>query len=121
MTAWAAYVALALLVGVVGVVVSLIASSGDTVRAVAFSAVVAWGIQAVAFAALVQVGTRPDRFMIAWLGGIVLRFAAVGAVALWVTRSDALPPSATLVSLVAFMFVMLMLEPLFLRKGRQTG
>jgi phosphoglycerol transferase MdoB-like AlkP superfamily enzyme len=119
--AWAAYSALALLVGVVGVVLALIASTGDTVRAVVFSAVLAWGIQAVAFAALVQVSARPDRFMIAWLGGIVLRFAAVGAVAFWVTRSGALPPSATLVSLVAFIFVMLMLEPLFMRKGRQTG
>jgi hypothetical protein len=108
---WAAYTALALFVGIVGVVLALIASTGDTVRAVVFSAVLAWGIQAVAFAALVQVSDRPDRFMIAWLGGIVLRFAAVGAVAF----------SVTLVSLVAFIFVMLMFEPLFLRKGRPTG
>ena len=121
MKRWGAYIGLCLLVCGVGITLALVAASGETVRAVTFSAVLAWGIQAVAFAALVLVRDRTDLFMVAWLGGIVLRFVAVGAVAFWVTRSGVLPPSPTLVSLVAFVFVMLLMEPLFLKKGRLDG
>jgi len=118
---WAAYAGLGLLVAAIGIVLALVVASGETVRAVAFSAVLAWGIQAVAFAALVLVRDRTNLFMVAWLGGIALRFLAVGVVAFWVTRSGTLPPSPTLVSLVAFVFVMLLMEPLFLKKGRTEG
>lgn len=121
MRAWLAYAGLALLIGVVGVALAALVAPGETVRAVLFAAVLAWGVQAVAFAALAYVRGDASRFMFAWLGGIVLRFAAVGVVAFWVTRSEVLPPSPTLVSLVAFVFVMLLLEPLFLRKGQPTG
>jgi len=121
MRAWLAYAGLALLIGVVGVALAALVGPAATVRAVMFAAVLAWGVQVVAFAALVYVRGDNDRFMIAWLAGIVLRFAAVGVVAFWVTRSGVFPPSPTLVSLVAFVFVMLMLEPLFLRKGQPTG
>ena len=118
---WAAYAGAALLIGLCGVTVALVVGSGETVLAVVLSAAVAWGIQAVAFALLVRVKDRTDLFMVAWLGGIVLRFAAVGVVAFWVTRRGTPSPTVTLVSLVAFVFVMVMVEPLFLRKGRSTG
>lgn len=121
MKTWVSYAGLTLVVGLVGVILASVAGTAETVRAVTFSAVLAWGLQAVAFAVLLRVRDRPGPFMVGWLGGIVMRFAAVGVVAYWVTRTGALQPTVTLLSLVACMFVMLMLEPVFLRKGRQTG
>ena len=48
-------------------------------------------------------------------GGLALRFGAVGGVAWWLSRSAALPREAALLSLVGFAFLLLLLEPLFLR------
>jgi hypothetical protein len=42
---------------------------------------------------------------------------AVILAGLWVTRTGAYPAAALLVSLVAFLFVLLLLEPVFIRKG----
>jgi hypothetical protein len=35
----------------------------------------------------------------------------------WVTRTEAYPATALLVSLVGFLFLLLLLEPVFIRKG----
>jgi len=121
MKAWLGYVGVALLLVVAGVALALVTGPGPVVRGVLFSGVLAWCIQAVAFAALLRVRGRSDLFMFAWLGGIALRFVVVAVVGIRVTRTGALPASSTLVSLVAFVFVMLMFEPLFLRKGQPTG
>lgn len=120
MRAWAAYSALGLLIAAGGVIVAGLAAPGSA-KAVGFSALLAWLLQVGAFAALVRVRERAQLFMVVWLGGIVLRFGAVGVVAFWVTRTEALPPATTLLSLVAFVFVLLLLEPVFLRKGLPTG
>jgi hypothetical protein len=55
------------------------------------------------------------------VSGLVLRMGLVGGVAIWVTRTAVLPPATLLVALVAFVFVLLLLEPLFLRKGTSTA
>jgi hypothetical protein len=36
--------------------------------------------------------------------------------AVWLSRTDALPRAAALVSLVGFVFLLLLLEPVFLRR-----
>lgn len=82
------------------------------------AAMIAWPVQVAAFWALVA-GRRTtgagSGFMLAWAAGMALRFGVVGAVALWVTRMSAPDPATTLLSLVGFVFVLVLLEPLFLR------
>lgn len=97
-----------LAVTVVGVV------DGAEPAAVWLAAGLAWGVQLVAFWALLAT-RRGAGFMVGWAGGMALRFAAVGAVALWLTRTESFDPGTALVSLVGFVFVLVLLEPLFLR------
>ncbi len=78
------------------------------------AAVIAWPVQLAAFAMLVK-GRRGMGFMAAWASGMALRFAVVGGAALWVTRTEGPDPASLLVSLVGFVFVLVLLEPLFLR------
>ena len=49
-----------------------------------------------------------------WLAAAV-RFAAVGVVAVWLTQAERYDPATVLVGMVAFIFVLVLLEPLFLR------
>lgn len=82
--------------------------------AVWVAAVAAWGVQMAAFAVLV-LGRGGPGFMVGWGGGMALRFAAVGVAALWLTRTEAFDPASLLLSMVGLMFVLVLLEPLFLR------
>ncbi len=103
----------AALLGAVGLtVVTLFA--GAEPAAVWLAAGIAWVVQVAAFWILVAVGRGPG-FMIGWAGGMALRFAVVGAVAVWLTRTESFDPASALVSLVGFVFVLVLLEPLFLR------
>lgn len=115
MSAWRAYAlaGLAATVLVAGIVSAVV--SGSSLRAVWFSAGLAYGLQLVAFAGLLVVRDQAHRFLVGWLLGMALRFGAVGGVAWWLSRSAALPREAALVSLAAFVFLLLLLEPLFLR------
>ena len=78
------------------------------------AALIAWPVQMVAFVILVE-GRKRVSFIAGWAGGMALRFAAVGAAAIWVTRTDGVDPASLLLSLVGFVFVLVLLEPLFLR------
>lgn len=97
---------------------ALVAPGGAA--AVWFAAGLAYLLQLLAFAALVAVRGRNDLFLAGWLAGLVVRFLAVGVVALWLRRNPVLPIETALLSLVAFVFMLLMLEPVFLRRGLQT-
>jgi hypothetical protein len=109
---------LVLTLAVAGVATLLLPPDGH--GAVWFAAGLAYLLQVAAFAALVAVRQRHDLFLLGYLGGLVMRFGAVGAVYLWLRRSPVLPLETTLVGLVAFLFILLMLEPVFLRRGLQT-
>jgi hypothetical protein len=63
---------------------------------------------------------RNELFLLGWMGWQVLSIGAVGLVAYWESRSEVLPLAPTLLSLVAFVFVLLLMEPLFLRRGLQA-
>ena len=80
------------------------------------AAAIAWLVQIFAFWSLVagRKGGGPG-FMLAWGTGMVLRFGAVGAAAVWLTRAGTFDAPTALVSLVGFVFVLVLLEPLFLR------
>jgi hypothetical protein len=113
--AWTAYaLTAAVLTAVAAVLISLVGGAG--IRSVVWlSAGFAFALQTIAFTLLLLVRDRTDLFMAGWLGGMVLRFAAVGGLAFYASRFTSLPLAALLLSLVAFVFLLLLLEPVFLR------
>lgn len=98
----------ALLAGLLG-----LALGSDSVRSVWWGAVVAYGVQLVAFAALLWYRDRREAFLAVWAAGILIRLAVVLAGAYWVMRTPALQPAPALLSLAGFLFVLLLMEPVF--------
>lgn len=115
MAGWFAYAAVsgALLVVLAGVTVWLV--SGADPGSVWLAAGIAYVVQLVAFAALVAGRSRARDFLVSWASGMALRVTVVVGVALWLTRSGSFDAASALVSLVGFVFVLVLLEPLFLR------
>ncbi len=103
----------ALVAACTGLVAGVLSPEGAT--GVAVAAALAWGIQVASFSALVALRKRPA-FFVAWGGGTVVRFGLVVCVGLWLARSG-YPPLAVLLSLAGFLFLLLLLEPVFFRKG----
>ena len=113
--AWASYAvsALVLTVLVAGVATRMV--SPEEGRAIWFSAAVAFALQLVAFASLLWVRNQAQLLVAGWAIGMALRFGTLGGVAWWLSRSAALPRTVALLSLVGFVFLLLLLEPVFLR------
>lgn len=88
-------------------------------RSVWLAAVVAWVVQVASFGMLVAADGDGGRFMVGWAGGMALRMAAVVALAVWAVRFGDLPAAPLLLSLVGFVFVLVLIEPLFLRVSRR--
>ena len=120
MKAWLTYAGVTLVVTLVLAGLVTIAVGSTAGRAVWFAAAVAYVLQLAAFAALIAVRGRNELFLLGWLVGLVARFAVVGVVAYWLQRTGALPIEPALLSLVGFLFVLLLMEPLFVRRGLQT-
>ena len=80
---------------------------------------VALPIQVVAFALLARYPLGTTAFMAAWVGGTLVRMAAVGVGGWALVAGPDLPPVPTLLGLATFFFVMLLLEPRFLRLGHR--
>jgi hypothetical protein len=118
--AWLTYAGAGLVVTAAGVVVGTAVAGPEAAGAVLLAAVVAYLVQLLAFAGLVLVRERSELFLLGWGGGMALRLATVLLVALWLARDPVVPPRPALLSLVAFVFVLLLLEPLFLRLGLKT-
>jgi hypothetical protein len=118
--AWLTYAAVSAVVTLAGAAVGSLLVSDGAARAVWFAAGLAYALQLIAFAALVAVRGRNELFLVGWLAGLILRFGALAVVAFWLSRTPVFPRAAALLSLVSFVFVLLMLEPLFLRRGAQS-
>lgn len=113
--AWLAY-ALAGLVLVVLITIVAAALVNDAFRpAIVAAAAIAYGLQLAAFALLLALRDKPHLFMAGWLGGMLLRFGALGACLFWASRTTVLPRTPLVLSLVGFVFMLLLLEPVFLR------
>jgi hypothetical protein len=113
--AWAIYAVAALvLTALIAGVVSTLVTPTEA-RAIWFSAGLACLLQLIAFAGLLWVRNEAQLLLAGWLIGMALRFGALGGVAWWLSRSAALPRTAALLSLVGFVFLLLVLEPFFLR------
>jgi len=85
------------------------------------AALAAWVLQLVAFAGLLAVRDRPALFMTGFAGGMLLRVGIVAGAGLWLRATEVLPPLPTMIGFVVFLFVLLMLESVFLRKGERGG
>lgn len=118
MKSWFSYAAAGLLLTLLAALVAAALVRPEARAAVWFAAGLSYVLQLAAFGAMVALRSNPQLFMVGWAAGIVLRFGAVGVVAFWLSRSAALPRDVTLISLVAFVVLLLFLEPVFLRRGR---
>jgi len=89
---------------------------------VVLAALVALPIQVVSYALLVRHRDRVNGFLAAWVGGTLVRMLAIGAVAalvIWSRHDAGLP---MLFALATFFFALLLLEPVYFRRGGQeTG
>lgn len=86
------------------------------VRALRTSAMVALAVQILTFAIARRMTHR--NLMVGWGAGTALRVLALAVYALFVVPALALPRSASLVSLVTFLFVSMLVEPLLLAYDR---
>jgi hypothetical protein len=118
--AWLAYAGVGLLVTAAVAGAATLVVDREAGRAIVAMAGIAYAVQLLAFAALLAVRGKDALFLAGWLGGMILRFAGLGAVAWWVTATAALPREAALISLAGFLFLLLLLEPFFLRRGVRT-
>lgn len=117
MRALAAYMAVgAVLVGAVAAVLAGVLMPAAS-AAVWWAAGLAYAVQTVAFAALVLVRHKRVAFFLAWGVGTLLRFVVVLGAGIWLSRAVPLPPAPLLLSLVGFLFLLLLLEPVFFRVG----
>lgn len=113
--AWSAYAAASVVLTVVVSVVVTLVADDRTAKAVWLSAGLALVLQATAFALLLRFRDHAALFMAGWLGGMVLRFGTLALFMFWATRFTTLPRGPLLLSLVGFVFMLLLLEPVFLR------
>ena len=115
MKAWLTYAGAGVLVIGAGLLVASFFLTERAYDAAWRGGVIAYVVQLVAFAALLRARGRTERaFLLGWAGGIALRFGAVLGTGLLLKASDT-PLGPVLISLVAFLFVLALLEPLFLR------
>jgi hypothetical protein len=60
-------------------------------------------------------GADPSRFVVGWASGALLRMMAVAATGFWLVRTQAVAEAPALLSMVLFLFVLTLIEPLFLK------
>jgi hypothetical protein len=83
-------------------------------RGVVIAAAVALPVQIGSFAALLHLRTRQKQFLLAWVGGTLIRMATIGVVA-WVVIRSGEGVISTLLALASFFFGLLLLEPIYFR------
>lgn len=113
--AWLAYAAAGLVLVVLITIVAAALADTTARRAIVIAAVIAYVLQLVAFGLLLALRDKAHLFIAGWLGGMLLRFGALGACLFWTSRTTALPRTPLVLSLVGFVFMLLLLEPVFLR------
>lgn len=100
------------LIAVLGVLLLLVFPGAESTRAIAWSAGVALLVQLAAFTILRQM--RGNAVMIGWGLGSLLRLASLALYAFVAVRSLGFPAVPALVSLAAFLFATMFLEPFLL-------
>jgi hypothetical protein len=116
-TAWLVYAGVALAAVAVSATLAAFLAGISTARATAIwvAALLAYALQLAAFALLIAFRDQAQLFLMAWAGGMVLRVLALVGCAYWVSQTNALPRAPLLLGYVGFVFLLVLLEPLFLR------
>ena len=89
-------------------------------RGVLTAGMIAVPVQVAAFAVLHRYRDAGNRFLMAWAGGMVLRVLSVTLVAVVVVQTGMSGGVALLLALAGFLFVLLLLEPIYLRRGSEN-
>ncbi len=90
-------------------------------RGVAVAGATAYGVQLLAVWLLVRFRDEVRPFILAWAGGMVLRLAALAGLVALVMAGEVLPPAATLLGLVGFLFALLVAEFFHLGAHARSG
>lgn len=109
----------AVVLGLALVLVWLLDAAAD--RAVWIAAGVAYPVQLAAFGTLLAWQRRPNGVLKAMVAGTVLRFGAVAALGGWVWVTGGAPPAPLLLGLVGFLFLLMLMEPVFFIRQRTEG
>jgi len=121
MKRWLAYAGVSglLLLGCVALLWGLLDSEGR--RGILWAAGVAWVVQGFAFGLVVGLRDRKQGLLMAMAGGTAARLGSLGAAGIVVTVVETeLGAGALLLGLAGFLFVLVLLEALFLRSA-ETG
>jgi hypothetical protein len=116
MSSAARYAVFSFMVVGLAVLIALFSGSEDRRHGLLLAVAVALPVQLIAFAVLQRSWGERSRFLVAWLGGILLRLVALGGLGLWVIRRDLPEPGWSLLGLVGLFFVLHLLEPIALRR-----
>lgn len=119
LTAWLFYAGTSLVVIAAAAALAASLVGTGTGAAVWVAASLAFTVQLAAFALLIAFRDEAQLFLMAWAGGMVLRFGVLGLCA-WAFREEPLPRTPLLLSYVGFVFLLVLLEPLFLRWDLRT-
>ena len=103
-----------LVVGLGGAALSVFLDDAGR-RGILLAALIAYPVQVIAFGLLLRARGEPTRFMVWWGAGIALRVAVVVGVGFALSTLASVDPAALLLSLVGFFFVLLLIEPAFLK------
>jgi hypothetical protein len=103
----------ALVIGVAAWVLSLVYGGADERHAILVSAVVAFGVQLLAFAIMRL--TAEKNVIAAWGLGALLRFLVFVVYVLVIVKAFALPATVAMISMAVFLFASTLVEPLFLK------
>jgi hypothetical protein len=90
-------------------------------RGVMLAAAVAYPVQVAAFGLLLRARRDPSRFFVWWGAGVMVRIGVVIVIGLVALRIESLGAEALLLSLAGFFFVLLMIEPAFLKGAGRDG
>lgn len=115
MKAGAVYAVITLaLIGVIGWLFTLGFKTPEARQAILISGVIAFIVQMIAFAIAKQVGK--EQIFLGWGLGSLLRLLTLAVYAMLVVKALGLPANAALLSMAAFFFVAIIIEPLALGK-----
>jgi hypothetical protein len=81
------------------------------------AAAVALPVQVIAFAVIQRFRGEVTGFLVAWVGGTLVRMAVLGVVAVTLVRSASEGAVPMLLALAGFFFGLLLLEPVCFRTG----
>ena len=115
MSALSRYALTALLVVGLGSAVLWVFLDDAGRRGVMLAGLTTYPVQVIAFALLLRGRGKPSGFFVWWGAGMVLRVAVVVVVGVASWRFESVDPASLLMSLVGFFFVMVLMEPAFLK------